>query len=226
MALRVTWYRQRPLARSTAPKTVRRRFLPGVMTCWRVPRAIQVARTHASRLRWVSSSASTTAPWGSPAMAWRSVARTWSRPPRAWPVGQPEGAVLAVAVDPAAHGRRVVAEQAGDLRRGPALLGQQQHHQAAGDTVGTVQQPQQIAGVAGGTGRVGVHGRGTHTGGGLVGSLWLQAPTTREATASARRPSPMAIRLRAELLVTCLAVLRCEEWVARCRVDEEKGRAS
>jgi hypothetical protein len=49
------------------------------MTCCRASRAIQVARTHASRLRWVSSSASTTDPAGSWAMAWRRVARIWSR---------------------------------------------------------------------------------------------------------------------------------------------------
>jgi hypothetical protein len=38
-----------------------RRLVPGVIICWQVPRVIQVARTQGSRLRWVSSSASTTA---------------------------------------------------------------------------------------------------------------------------------------------------------------------
>jgi hypothetical protein len=58
---------------------VRRRFLPGVMTSWRVPVAIQVARTQGSRLTWVSSSASTAAPVGSSASWWWRWARTWSR---------------------------------------------------------------------------------------------------------------------------------------------------
>jgi hypothetical protein len=51
----------------------------GVMTRWRVPRATQVARTHRSSWRWVSSSASTTTPSGSWLSCWRSAARTWSR---------------------------------------------------------------------------------------------------------------------------------------------------
>ena len=70
-------------------------------------------------------------------------------------------------MDPAAHGGGVAAEQPGDLARGPAVLGEQYHHQAAADAVGAVQQAQQIAEAGG----VGVHAGGTHTGGGLVGSF-------------------------------------------------------
>jgi hypothetical protein len=68
-----------------------------------------------------------------------------------------------VAADPAAYGRWVVAEQVGDLGCRPALLGAQDHEQAAGDAVGAVQQAQQaqqVAGVAGGAGRFGVHAGG------------------------------------------------------------------
>jgi hypothetical protein len=56
-------------------------------------------------------------------------------PARAGPVGQPSGAVGVVAVDPAAHARGVVAEQVGDLAGGPAVLGEQDHNQAAADPV-------------------------------------------------------------------------------------------
>ena len=52
--------------------------VPGVITCWRRPLAIQVERIQGSRLTWVSSSASTTAPSGSSAMVWRNPAKTWS----------------------------------------------------------------------------------------------------------------------------------------------------
>src|SRR6266540_591210 len=239
---------------------VRRRFFPGVMTCWRCPRGIQVARTQGSRLTWVSSSASTTAPAGRP-RRWRCrSARTWSQAgsppggdlsdaavqgpqgdggaaqslpqpwdgPGAWlleepqdalgeggaaqpwsagsgPVGQCAGAVALVAVNPAAHRPRVVAEQVGDLGRRPALLGEQDHEQAAGQAVGAVQQAQQVARVGGRAGRFGVHAGGTHTSGGLVGSLWSQAPTTGEATSSAIGLTA-APGLRAELLVSRLAV--------------------
>jgi hypothetical protein len=66
-----------------------------------------------------------------------AAAQPW--PTAAGPVGQPAGAVGAVAVDPAAHRRRVVAQQVSDLGRGLALLGEQDHHQAAADPVGAVQ---------------------------------------------------------------------------------------
>jgi hypothetical protein len=65
-------------------------------------------------------------------------AQPW--PAAAGPVGQPAGAVGVVAVVPAAHGGGVVAEQAGDLAGCKALLGEQDHHQAAADPVGAVQQ--------------------------------------------------------------------------------------
>jgi transposase InsO family protein len=61
-------------------------------------------------------------------------AQSWTA--AAGPVAQPAGAVLVVAVDPAAHGGGVAAEQPGDLARGPAVLGEQDHHQAAADAVG------------------------------------------------------------------------------------------
>jgi hypothetical protein len=47
-ALQAAWYTKRPLVRSTAPKIVRRRLLPGVRTGWRCPMGIQVARTKAA----------------------------------------------------------------------------------------------------------------------------------------------------------------------------------
>src|SRR6266540_618408 len=126
------------------------------------------------------------------------------------PVGQCAGAVALVAVNPAAHRPRVVAEQVGDLGRRPALLGEQDHEQAAGQAVGAVQQAQQVARVGGRAGRFGVHAGGTHTSGGLVGSLWSQAPTTGEATSSAIGLTA-APGLRAELLVSrlaCTSVMR------------------
>jgi hypothetical protein len=39
MALAATWSKQHPVARSTAPKMLRRRLVPGVITGWRAPRA-------------------------------------------------------------------------------------------------------------------------------------------------------------------------------------------
>jgi hypothetical protein len=53
---------------------------------------------------------------------------------------QASDAVLLVAVDPAAHGRRIDAQHLGDLSGGPAVLGEQDHQQAAGDAVGALQQ--------------------------------------------------------------------------------------
>jgi hypothetical protein len=94
--------------------------------------------------------------------------------------------MLLIAMDPAAHGRGVVAEQIGDLGCRLALLGEQDHDQAAGDPVRAVQQTQQVAMVVGGAGGFGVHVGRTHTGGGLVGSVVLwKASATREATSSA-----------------------------------------
>src|SRR6266542_1965124 len=205
---------------------VRRRFFPGVMTCWRCPRGIQVARTQGSRLTWVSSSASTTAPAGRP-RRWRCrSARTWSRsgsplatrrrPQRRGGAGSAGrwrgGPVAATAVG---WSRRLAAGgAAGCAGRGwgcpavvgrPALLGEQDHEQAAGQAVGAVQQAQQVARVGGRAGRFGVHAGGTHTSGGLVGSLWSQAPTTGEATSSAIGLTA-APGLRAELLVSRLDV--------------------
>src|SRR5919204_2771184 len=87
-------------------------------------------------------------------------------------------------MDPAAHGGGVVAEQVGDLGCSQALLGAQDHDQPRSGAVGAVQQAQQVAGVVGWAGGFGVHAGGTHTSGGLVGSLWSQAPTTGEATSS------------------------------------------
>ena len=80
------------------------------------------------------------------------------------PVAQSADAVLVVAVDPAADGRGIAAEQAGNLGCWPALLGQQDHDQPVADAVGAMQQAEQVAGIAGGTGALGVHAGGTHTG--------------------------------------------------------------
>ncbi len=159
---------------------VRRRLVPGVITRWRVPRTIQVARTQDSRLRWVSSSASTTASpdssasWGadlgaallsvgsplatsrgrrqqaisrtrrcrvrwltagrlsrchrrgmvhalgwasSRPIRWASRGPAQAGPARVGPVRQAELALAGGAVDPAADGTGVVAEQLGDGRR-------------------------------------------------------------------------------------------------------------
>jgi hypothetical protein len=91
----------------------------------------------------------------------------WAAEPgsaRPGPVGEAVGAVGVVAVDPAAHRARVAAQQLGDGGRRPAVLGQQDHDQAAADAVGAVQQAQQVAGVASRAGALGVHAGGTHTG--------------------------------------------------------------
>jgi hypothetical protein len=79
------------------------------------------------------------------------------------------------------QGRSRAGRQSG---RPASLLGEQDHQQAAADAVGAVQQAHQVAGVGGWAGGFGVHAGGTHTGGGLVGSLWSQAPTIGEATSS------------------------------------------
>jgi hypothetical protein len=104
------------------------------------------------------------------------------RPAGPRPAGQPASAVGVVAVDPAAHRRRIAAQQAGDHGRRQALAGQQDHDQAAGDAVRAVEQPEQVAGATRRAGGFGVHAAGTRTGGGLVGSavLW-KAPAPREA---------------------------------------------
>jgi hypothetical protein len=87
------------------------------------------------------------------------------------PVGQSGHAVLVVAVDPAAHGHRIAAQQLSDRGRRPTMVRQQDHDQAGADTVGAVQRTEHVAGAAGRAGAVGVHAGGTHTGGGLVGSF-------------------------------------------------------
>jgi hypothetical protein len=48
-------YAHRPVVTSSAPNTVTCRFLPGVRTCGRLPRRVQLARMCGSRCRWVSS---------------------------------------------------------------------------------------------------------------------------------------------------------------------------
>jgi hypothetical protein len=62
--LGVIWYRKRPLARPTAPKILRRRLLPGVITCWRVHAPSRWPAPRAAARGRVSSSANTTAPSG------------------------------------------------------------------------------------------------------------------------------------------------------------------
>ena len=58
------------------------------------------------------------------------------RNPAASGVGKPVSAVGVVAVDPAAHRGGIAAQQPGDRRRRPALVGQQDHDQAQADAVG------------------------------------------------------------------------------------------
>ena len=79
-----------PVVTSIAPNTVTCRFVPGVGTCGRAARSVQLARTCGSRFRCVSSSASTTARRGSsssratiPATTW-----SWSGSPRAVSFGR------------------------------------------------------------------------------------------------------------------------------------------
>jgi hypothetical protein len=70
------------------------------------------------------------------------------------------------------------------------VLGEQDHDQPRGDAVGTVEQAEQVAGIMGWAGGVGVEAGGTHTSGGLVGSVVLwKAQATREATSSAPAPT-------------------------------------
>ena len=123
------------------------------------------------------------------------------------PVIQAGHPVGVVAVDPAAHGGRVAAQQLGDRRRRPALAGQQDHDQPGADAVGPIQQPSHVARAAGRARGVGVHAGGTHTSGGLVGStvLW-KASATREATSRYGTLSTPS-QLRTEPLVTRLARL-------------------
>jgi len=80
---------------------------------------------------------------GRPRLAQLGAADPW--PAAAGPIGQPAGPVALVAVDPAAHRTGVIAQQVGDLGRSPALLGEQDHHQAAADAVGAMQPAQQVA---------------------------------------------------------------------------------
>ena len=75
---------------SSAPSTVTLRFVPGVRTCGRAPRSVQLARTCGSRFRCVSSSASTTARGGRPisrATIWATT-WSWSGSPRAVGLGR------------------------------------------------------------------------------------------------------------------------------------------
>jgi len=71
-------YTHAPVLTSSAPNTVICRFLPGVGTCGRAVRSVQLARTCGSRFRWVSSSASTTARRGSSRSRATMPATTWS----------------------------------------------------------------------------------------------------------------------------------------------------
>jgi hypothetical protein len=106
------------------------------------------------------------------------------------PVGQPGDPVLVVAVDPAAHGGRVAAQQLGDRSRRPAAVRQQDHDQAGAQAVGAMQHAEHVAGTPGRAGAVGVHAGGTHTDGGLVGSfgVWKLQRPTRLLRATARPP--------------------------------------
>jgi hypothetical protein len=90
--------------------------------------------------------------------------------PRAGPVGQSADAVAVVAVQPAAHGGRVVVEQVGDLGRGHAGGGQHDHDQTGGGAPRAVQQGHDLG--SGGGGSVGEHVGGAHNGDDLAGLLW------------------------------------------------------
>ena len=83
---------------------------------------------------------------------------------RPGPVGKAVSAVGVVAMHPAAHRAWVAAQQLGDGGRRPAVVGEQDHDQAAADPVWAVQQGEQVAGVASRAGALGVHAGGTHTG--------------------------------------------------------------
>jgi hypothetical protein len=134
-------------------------------------------------------------------------AQPW--PAAAGPVGQGGSAVVLVAVDPAAHGRGIVAQQVGDLGRCEALLGEQDHHQATADSVGAVQQTHQVAGVGGWAGGVGVHAGGTHTSGGLVWlfGVWkLQRPARLPHRWSARSQPRVTSETSGQLLSTTTPV--------------------
>jgi hypothetical protein len=124
-----------------------------------------------------------------------------SGPAGAGTVGQPWGGVLVVAVDPAPHGRGIVAEQVGDLGRRPALLGEQDHQQAAGDAVGAVQQAHQVAGAGGRAGGFGVHAGGRILAAASSGRCGrkLQRPARLLHRRSAR---PLRPGLQAELPVS------------------------
>jgi hypothetical protein len=96
-----------------------------------------------------------------------TIAQPWAAEPgsaRSGPVAKAMGTGGVVAVHPAAHGARVAAQQLGDGGRRPAVLGEQDHDQAAADPVGAVQQGEQVTWVASRAGALGVHAGGTHTG--------------------------------------------------------------
>jgi hypothetical protein len=123
---------------------------------------------------------------------------------RSGPVGEPGRAVLVVAVDPAAHGARVAAQQLGDGGRGPTLLGQQDHDQPHADPVGPCSSLSRSQGQPAGQERWRTRWRDAYWPG-LVRSLQWQAPTAHEATSSATSPHP---GLRTEPLLTRLALTR------------------
>ena len=96
-----------------------------------------------------------------------TIAQPWAAEPgsaRSGPVAKAVGALAVGAMHPAAHGARVAAQQLGDGGRRPAVVGEQDHDQAAADPVGTVQQGEQVTWVARRAGALGVHAGGTHTG--------------------------------------------------------------
>jgi hypothetical protein len=79
---------------------------------------------------------------------------------RSGSVAKAVGAVGVVAMHPAAHDAWVAAQQFGDGGRRPAVVGKQDHDQAAAHPVGAVQQGEQVAGVASRAGALGVHAGG------------------------------------------------------------------
>jgi hypothetical protein len=86
-----------------------------------------------------------------------------AQPPatQAWPAGSgPVGQRVRTVGVVAAHRARVAPEQLGDGHGGPALLGEQDHHQPQPDPVRAVQQPEQVTGVASRAGSLGVHAGG------------------------------------------------------------------
>jgi hypothetical protein len=103
----------------------------------------------------------------------------------AGPVGKTADAVLLVAVDPAAHGAGVVAEQLGDLGGVPAACRQQDHDQPGRYPPAAMQDAEQV--------RVGIGGdSGVDAGRRKIGTslVWLLWKVTHEATSLPGRPSP------------------------------------